>query len=235
MNRMNRLILRRAASALLLALGLSLVTRTVRAQFSAPRSVMTANVELPEAEPLLGAEIVLKRSSAASVLLNDADLLYQQQRFEEVVRLLAPVVAQGFEHLAIWLRLAHALHRLQRWDEALQLYRRAAQQPLPESSELGFIEAGHTRAKTLLNIASVHLAMAQFTMNEFRRHGIPGAQQNRLMHELSTLRESVQNARNEFSPALATAVSSAPPADSAVAVEYLTGAPAARVSSRRRE
>ncbi len=188
-------------------------------------------------------------SGALNTLLKDAELFSRQQRFEAIVQLLTPVVAQGLGDVAIMLKLANALHRLQRWDDALALYRRAAQLVLPEPSQLGYIEASKARAKALLNIASINLALAQMALLEFRRNGLPGAEQNQVLQEQSRIHEALQSAKIEFtstlSPSLSSPSLSLPSSpsplqplsqrpsqlsgnalsDSAVAVEYLSGGP----------
>jgi hypothetical protein len=137
-------------------------------------------------------------ASALNTLLRDAELFSQQQRFEAIVQLLTPVVAQGFGDVAIMLKLANALHRLQRWDDALALYRRAAQLALPEPSQFGFIEASKARAKALLNIASINLALAQIALVEFQRNGLPGAEQNQVLQAQSRIHEALHGAKIEF-------------------------------------
>ena len=191
---------------------------------------------------------VASLNSALVGLIKDADRFYQQQQYENVVDLLNAHLAQGIKHPSIWLRLGNALHQLQRLDEAQAVYRMAANYPLPDVSQLGYIEAARINGKAWLNLASLNLTLAKQALAGFRAQGIPNADQNRVLQEQAqvaeTLRRSLidlpSNRSSQKSP-MPTAQN--PPSkahlmasdfkDGEVTIEYLHGAPTTPMKNRR--
>ena len=185
--------------------------------------------------------LVASPVAAFGGLLKDADLFYQQGRYDRAVELLSAGLAQGLAHPSLWLRLGNALHHLQRLDEAQAFYRQAAQYPLPDGLQIGFIEATRTRSKALLNLASLNLSLANIALAEFRRYGIANSEQNLVLQEQSRLAEALNSLKGLRGLSGDPWVSNSPPTvaetssriDSAVTVEYLSGGPQ-RASSLKR-
>ncbi len=179
-------------------------------------------------------EVAQPGLAAIGTLIKDADLFLQQQRYENAVALLSAGVAQGITHPSIWLRLGNGLHHLHQFDNAQAYYRLAARHPLPDTSQIGYLEATRLRSKALLNLASLNLTLANHALTEFRSYGMASGEQNLVLQEQARLTEMLGNSspdrpsplslRNAAAPLIRSKTSAL--VDNTVTVEYLSGGPA---------
>lgn len=103
----------------------------------------------------------------------DAEAAYRAKRWSQALAGFNAVVAIDPDHAKSWLRIGNVQQSRRQWIAAASAYRKAARQP---------VEGGGaddvTRAKALVNLASVNLELARAALAEFDRiapGSLPGA------------------------------------------------------------